>query len=184
MSSIKLRPARVDEVAAAIALDDAACALYETAGVHVALPQDHLFALAERARWTTAAAAGRLFFALDDAGEPIGFSALDVLDGAAYLDQVSVHPRAGRRGIGRGLVEHAIAWAASVGDGTLWLTTYANLPWNRPFYESAGFVVVPESECGPAIRHHLAEQRAVLPAPEQRIAMRRPPSLRAAHERR
>jgi hypothetical protein len=52
------------------------------------------------------------------------------------------------------------------------LTTYAHLPWNRPFYESAGFVVVPVSECPPEMVAILDDQRRWLPAPDQRIAMR------------
>jgi N-acetylglutamate synthase-like GNAT family acetyltransferase len=77
-----------------------------------------------------------------------------------------------RRGIGRRLLEHVIAWAREGGARHLWLTTYGHLPWNRPFYESVGFVLVPEERCGPDIRHHLADQRRWLPEPSQRVAMR------------
>jgi hypothetical protein len=67
-------------------------------------------------------------------------------------------------------VRHSIAWA---GDAALWLTTYAHVPWNRPFYESEGFEVVPSKEWPADIAAIIAEQRRWLPAPEQRIAMRR-----------
>lgn len=67
----------------------------------------------------------------------------------------------------------AIDWAA---PEPLWLTTYAHLPWNRPFYERAGFAVIPEAQCPPGIVEILAEQRACLPAPRERIAMQRPGS--------
>jgi hypothetical protein len=50
---------------------------------------------------------------------------------------------------------------------------YAHLPWNGPFYAREGFQAVPDHECGPQILHHLHAQRQVLPAPDQRIAMRR-----------
>jgi GNAT superfamily N-acetyltransferase len=39
-----------------------------------------------------------------------------------------------RQGLGRRLVRQAIDWA---GPEPLWLTTYAHLSWNRPFYERA-----------------------------------------------
>lgn len=76
-----------------------------------------------------------------------------------------------RRGIGAMLVRRALGWAAERG-GALWLTTYAHLPWNRPYYERFGFEVVPEAQCGPQMRACLEAQRGVLPVPHQRIAMR------------
>jgi ribosomal protein S18 acetylase RimI-like enzyme len=75
-----------------------------------------------------------------------------------------------RQGIGRRLLERAIEWA---GGESLWLTTYAHIPWNRPFYERHGFVTIPESACPPGIVAILDDQRKALPAPHQRIAMRR-----------
>jgi hypothetical protein len=72
-----------------------------------------------------------------------------------------------RRGVGRALVEHAIAW----GRGLLWLTTYADIAWNRLIYERLGFSCVEESSCGPEMRRILDEEKRALPAPEQRVAM-------------
>ncbi len=57
----------------------------------------------------------------------------------------------------------------------LWLTTYAHLPWNGPFYERHGFVVMRDNDCGPELRAILDEQRAVLPDPKKRVAMARRP---------
>jgi N-acetylglutamate synthase-like GNAT family acetyltransferase len=78
-----------------------------------------------------------------------------------------------RRGIGRRLLEHAAVTARATGGSALWLTTYDQLPFNRPYYERHGYVLVPESACGPDIRHHLEEQRRYLPEPARRVAMRR-----------
>jgi GNAT superfamily N-acetyltransferase len=154
-------------------IDDDAGFLFGEAGMDVDLPTIHPFSVAERERWRRSAALGRLFFARDDRGAPVGFVVFDVLDGAAYVDQLSVQKSAMRRGIGRALLHHAIEWAAPVGNGDLWLTTYGHLPWNRPFYESEGFVVVPEPECIAGVRAHLAEERSALPDPDQRVGMRR-----------
>jgi hypothetical protein len=94
------------------------------------------------------------------------------VDDAPHLEQLSVRRVAMRRGIGRRLLARAIEWSA---HRPLWLTTYAHLPWNRPFYESVGFAVVPEPACPPSIVQILDEQRRWLPAPAERIAMRRDP---------
>lgn len=91
----------------------------------------------------------------------------------AYLEQLSVRPEYGRRGLGASLLESACDHCRRRGDAELWLTTYAHLPWNRPFYERHGFRGVPDAQCNQVVRALLAEQRNALPDPAQRIAMRR-----------
>lgn len=161
-----------EDLREAIEIDNDACLLYAEAGLVFDLTDDHPFAVSERGRWQRDASLQRLFFARDESGARVGFAALDRFDGAAYLDQLSVRRSAMRRGVGRFLLRHALAWARANRDPFLWLTTYAHLPWNRPFYESEGFAVVPEAEVGPGVRRDLEEQRRALPAPEERVAMR------------
>jgi GNAT superfamily N-acetyltransferase len=170
-AGITIRRASPDEMAEAIAVDDDACALYDTVGLHFDIGPDHPFAQSEHARWHAAARVGRVYLAVSPL--VVGMLVLSVLDGARHLEQLSVRTSAMRRGVGRALLRRAVAWAAGE---ALWLTTYAHVPWNRPFYESAGFVVVPEADCPRAIVADLEEQRRYLPAPTQRIAMRRPAS--------
>jgi GNAT superfamily N-acetyltransferase len=171
--SYSIRIASVADMADVVRLDDDATGLYQTAGFVIALPADHPFTVDEQRRWAGSAAAGQLFFAVDERGECVGFAALDRLDGVPYLDQLSVRRAAMKRGAGRFLLHHAITWATRQRAKFLWLTTYGHLPWNRPFYEREGFVLAPESECSPGIVHHLDDQRAALPFPEHRVAMRR-----------
>ncbi|HVU05318.1 MAG TPA: GNAT family N-acetyltransferase [Polyangiaceae bacterium] len=178
-----LRVATVDEMDVIVAIDDDATSLYRAAGIVIDLPPDHPFTVDERRRWTAAAERGRLVLAVDDLGEPAGFAALDWIDGAAYLDQLSVRRDRMRRGLGRALLRHAVAWADETGSAALWLTTYAHVAWNRPFYEREGFVVVPEPECGPELLRHLLAQHEALPFPEHRVAMRRTPEHRVAMRR-
>jgi GNAT superfamily N-acetyltransferase len=165
--------ATADDLADAVRIDDDATLLYAEAGIVLTLTSSHPFIIAEQALWRRSAELGRLFFARLD-GERVGFAALDRFDDIAYLDQLSVKRSAMRRGAGRFLLRHAIAWTAENGVPSLWLTTYRHVAWNRPFYESEGFVVVPDAECGAGMRHHLDAQRRALPAPDERVAMRRP----------
>jgi GNAT superfamily N-acetyltransferase len=58
----------------------------------------------------------------------------------AHLEQLSVLPEHGRRGHGRALVEAAKKEARRRGYQRLSLRTYADVPWNGPFYARAGFV--------------------------------------------
>ncbi|GAA1964597.1 GNAT family N-acetyltransferase [Agromyces allii] len=89
-------------------------------------------------------------------GEPIvvGFAQVLEHDGFAHLEQLSVAPSHARRGHGRRLVEAAIARARALGYDEITLRTYADVPWNAPFYRSCGFV---ESEPATAWHRELAE---------------------------
>jgi GNAT superfamily N-acetyltransferase len=89
-----------------------------------------------------------------------GYALVDVVDGAAHLEQVSVHPDQGRRGIGGRLVDVVAAWAIGRGLTALTLLTFTDVPWNGPYYRRLGFVHVPDAELGPelaGLRAHEAQ---------------------------
>jgi GNAT superfamily N-acetyltransferase len=153
-------------------IDDDAAALFAGHGLQLDLAPEHPFAVSEVERWRRAAKLGRAFIALE-ASTAVGFASLDLLDGQPYLDELAVRMTAMRRGVGSRLMARAYDWARAVDGSALWLTTYAHLPFNQPYYERHGFLVVPESALGPDIRHRLEEQRRYLPLPQQRVAMRR-----------
>jgi len=162
-------PAEIDEI---VAIDVDACTLYEEAGLHADLGPEHPYSVAERAYWTRCARDGNAFLAVPLDAPPVGLLVMDRVGGAPYLEQLSIRRVAMRQGLGRLLLDRAIEWA---GGDPLWLTTYGHIPWNRPFYERHGFVTVSEPECPPDIVAILEDQRRALPAPEERIAMRRRP---------
>ena len=106
------------------------------------------------------------------AGEPpVGFARIDEVDGQAHLEQLSVHPDFAGRGLGRSLVEAALDAARSRGYESMTLCTFADVPFNAPFYASCGFQVVPEPSGELAVlRAH--EARLGLDALGRRTAMR------------
>ncbi len=53
------------------------------------------------------ALAGRAWAAIDDVGVPVGYLLVDVVDGCAHVEQVSVRPDHQGLGIGRALLERA-----------------------------------------------------------------------------
>lgn len=78
--------------------------------------------------------------------DPVGFVHVLDAEGHAHLEQLSVHPAAGRRGHGRALVEAAIDEARLRGYTRMTLRTYAEVAWNAPFYASCGFLEsIPET---------------------------------------
>lgn len=160
-----------DDWSAIVSIDDDASALYAEAGIALGLGVDHPFVLAEQARWRSSLERGGVVLAVDAEQRGVGFAALAELDGAAYLDQLSVRRRAMRKGLGRRLLRAAVEWARAGGHGVLTLTTYRHLAWNAPFYAKEGFRPLAEDELTPGIAHHLEEQRRWLPLPHQRVAM-------------
>jgi GNAT superfamily N-acetyltransferase len=104
---------------------------------------------------------------------PVGLCRIDALGDRTHLEQLSVHPEHGRRGLGRALLRAGIDWAESRGYPELTLATYRDVPWNGPFYASEGFV-----EIGPAddwlVAQGLSPEEPVLARYGTRIVMARP----------
>ena len=96
--------------------------------------------------------AGLAWAAADGDDQPVGYLLAEPVDGALHVEQVSVHPRAARRGVGRALLEHAAAHATAAGLEALTLTTFADVPWNAPYYRRCGFRVLEEREWTPGLR--------------------------------
>jgi GNAT superfamily N-acetyltransferase len=90
--------------------------------------------------------AGRCWVSAGPDGRPVAYLITDVVDGCAHVEQVSVHPVAQRRGLGAALIDRAATWAAEHGLPALTLTTYAEVPWNGPYYERLGFRYLTETE--------------------------------------
>ena len=78
-------------------------------------------------------------------GRPVaGFAVLERVDGAVHLEQLSVHPAHGRRGIGSALLAATLDAARRSGADRVTLLTYADVPWNAPFYARHGWSVTTE----------------------------------------
>ncbi len=148
MDDVTIRVARDDEHALLEDVERAADTVLETL-----LRPETPFAPTPAAE--RASAPGFTLVAEDGTGRVLGFvHVLEEPDGA-HLEQVSVLPEHGRRGIGRALVEAACDGARARGHRSITLRTYADVPWNAPFYRSAGFV-----ETEPSGADQLARQQA------------------------
>jgi len=170
---VELRVAQVDELDVLCEIDLDASRLFDQAGIELTFPNDLEFAAMERRRWLYCLRSGTTLLASNRSREVIGFAALRVLDGEPYLEQLSVRMHAMRKGIGTALLDAAVRVAEKTRARSVWLTTYRHLPWNAPFYEKAGFGIVPVEQCGGEVVQELAFQRRLLPASEERVAMRK-----------
>jgi GNAT superfamily N-acetyltransferase len=110
---------------------------------------------------------------ITDHDAPAGYAIVDVVDGLAHLEQLSVLPNRGRQGLGAALLVHVCDWAASRRFDAVTLTTFADVPWNAPFYAKHGFRVMDDAEIGPELRDLRAREAEHGLDPSRRVCMRR-----------
>ncbi|MEN0079122.1 MAG: GNAT family N-acetyltransferase, partial [Pseudomonadota bacterium] len=80
-----------------------------------------------------------VFVVREEAAEPVGFTLTSLRGGALYLDQISVHPGHGQKGLGRALMERVFEDARQRRFKYIILSTFRDVAWNGPFYRSLGF---------------------------------------------
>jgi GNAT superfamily N-acetyltransferase len=117
--------------------------------------------------------AGLLWVAADEGDEPASFLMAVLLDGCLHVEQLSTDPASARRGVGRALLDHAADRARADGLPALTLTTFADVPWNGPYYERCGFRVLRDAELTPGLRAVRAHETALGLDRWPRVCMRR-----------
>jgi GNAT superfamily N-acetyltransferase len=117
--------------------------------------------------------AGQAWVVAGSDDRPIGFVLVKLVDGAAHIEQVSIHPDHGRQGLGRQLIEHVDQWAAGEGLPALTLSTFRNVAWNGPYYARLGFHELSAAEYTPGLVEIQAAETAFGLDPAERSFMRR-----------
>ncbi|OJD09575.1 hypothetical protein AJ78_09026 [Emergomyces pasteurianus Ep9510] len=108
-----------------------------------------------------------------DGDYPVAYLLANCVDGTAHIEQVSVTPSAARRGLGAALIDHLAVWAMAQGLGSLTLTTFAEVPWNAPYYERIGFRVLKAAEVGKELHDIRVKEREKGLDRWPRVCMRR-----------
>lgn len=171
MRQVIFRGPRNDELSGLVELERAAQATFGEPGGIPEIADDEPRPVEWLRRFTPH---GRVWVVLDDGDDvPVGYLVAEPVDGCLHVEQVSVHPRAARRGFGRALVEHVAGLARAGGVPALTLTTFAEVPWNAPYYERIGFRVVPDAELTPGLRRIVDAEAAVGLDRWPRVVMRR-----------
>ncbi|MDR2307500.1 MAG: GNAT family N-acetyltransferase [Paucimonas sp.] len=104
--------------------------------------------------------AGTSWVAVDAQDCLVGFLCAEVVGTALHVHELSVGQAAQGQGLGRQLLEQALAQARLQRLHSVTLTTFADVPWNRPFYERLGFCVLPLAELDARLSAILAAERA------------------------
>ena len=162
-----IRAPRLDELQELQAIERAAGALFVELGLD-RVAADEPASVDELSEYV---ADGRAWAAYVD-GAPVGYALVDIVDGAAHLEQLSVRPDHGRRGLGAALLDHVRRWAGERGFEAVTLTTFTSVPWNAPYYERHGFRALTEDELTPGLRALRDTEAAHGLDPARRVCMR------------
>lgn len=161
-----IRSARADELHLLAAIEiDAFWALHETGAVAyepTSLPLDVL---------EQSLAEGLLFVAVDDEDQPFGFLAGVMKDGSVHIAEIDVVRRRQKQGVGRRLMEAAIAAARTQGAAGVTLTTDRQVAFNAPFYASIGFCMLNDEDRPTVLTQILENEFAHGADPARRVAM-------------
>ena len=131
-----IAPALREDIGRLIEVDLAAGQLFAPTGL---LTNDALQDHVPEAVMLQAIEAGDLLKISTQGGAPAGFALISQRGGTLYLDQISVHPDHGRRGLGGDLVRHVFQIAKQRRLKQVTLSTFRDVPWNAPFYGKLGF---------------------------------------------
>jgi GNAT superfamily N-acetyltransferase len=154
----RVRLASASDASCLAAVERAAAARFEEVGL-ASIAQGRPTSEAE---YRKAISEGRLWVVEtgEAPGRVVGLAIAELRDGEGFLAEVSVVPdHAGRRLAAR-LIEAVEAWAAAQKCVSLSLTTFRDVPWNRPYYERLGFAVLAEKVAGPEVRAVRRRERA------------------------
>ncbi|MDA1215630.1 MAG: GNAT family N-acetyltransferase [Chloroflexi bacterium] len=94
---------------------------------------------------------GHLWVAVDENDAPVGLALVHTVDMAAHLEEMDVLPLHGRKGLGAASLEAVCSWAKGNGYLAVTLSTFRDVPWNKPFYEKHGFRAVEPNDLSPAL---------------------------------
>lgn len=117
--------------------------------------------------------AGRAWAAADEHDDPVGFVVVDVVDGCAHVEQVSVHPAHAGQRIGAMLIDHVAGWAIRHGLAALTLITFRGVPWNAPYYERLGFHELAATDVTPGLAALATAEPDLGRGADSRVCMRR-----------
>ncbi len=119
-------------------------------------------------------AKGLSWVAIDSLTQTIcGFINAEIIEGEFYIGEVSVSRNYQKKGIGSNLLETALTEAKSLGLSTATLTTFIDVPWNAPYYQRLGFVILTADILPQYLERKLQEEKSSGLPLDHRCAMRK-----------
>jgi len=135
-SGYTISPAQREDIDVLIEIDLAAGQLFAPTGL---ITGEALLDHVPRTVFEQAIDAGDVYKVDAAMGTPVGFALVSHRGGMLYLDQISVHPDHGRRGLGSKLIQQVMQLGRQRKLKQVALSTFRDVPWNGPFYRKHGF---------------------------------------------
>lgn len=170
---LEIRPARPDDLSHLPEIEISAAALFGDRGFEI-LPGQTPDAQPEFTPaevWAPVAEAGLLWVMAAGDGPPGAFLAARIEDDRLHILEFDVHRRHQGHGLGRRLLAFAIDEARRRGLSGLSLTTFRDVPWNAPFYASAGFEALETGTAPATLQAYLDREAEHGHDPKRRCAM-------------
>jgi GNAT superfamily N-acetyltransferase len=171
MGGYAIRPAKPEDVATLPLVEQRAVRQFSSWLAETGLTPAVLEDVSSLPELEDARRRGQLWVATSSNGEVVVFAQAMILDQMAHLDELDVVPEHGRKGVGSRLLETVRAWARQAGYSKITLSTFRDVPWNRPFYESRGFSVCDSAALGPEHLALIAAERARGLRTDRRVIM-------------
>ncbi|MAK62172.1 MAG: GNAT family N-acetyltransferase [Ponticaulis sp.] len=146
LQKISIHPARIEDIEEIQSVDLAAGTLFDATGLINEGPTG------QSPIPTRALKAGCMSGLLSLAAIEetiVGFVLCRKVSPDLYLEQISVQPEFGRRGIGACLTQHTIQQADNLRLRGVVLSTFRDVAWNGPFYRRLGFSELPRQAMKP-----------------------------------
>ncbi|MFE4692724.1 GNAT family N-acetyltransferase [Streptomyces sp. NPDC056749] len=166
---MRIRPVSADELPRLQDIERAAGQCFRDVGMPE-VAEDEPLPVRELARYRHN---GLAWVAVDPADVPVAYLIAESVDGNLHIEQVSVHPDQARRAVGRMLLDHLADHAVAAGVPALTLTTFADVPWNAPYYTRCGFHPLDDRALGPGLREIRSQEAAHGLDRWPRVCMRR-----------
>ena len=166
---ITIRPARAEDAGALPSIEQSAGEAFRTIP-ELAWLADGDNISAERHR--ALIADGACWVAAEEKGRPVGFLSAGIEGDALHIWELDVRLDRQGSGIGRALLERAVADARLRGLAAVTLTTFRAVHWNAPFYRKFGFRILEGAEIDGRLTGLLGDEAEHGMPSDQRCAMR------------
>lgn len=166
--SVTIRPAQPDEFNRLGEIESSAAELFKDIGMDEIAEGDPM-----PAEFVVAFGRFGAAFVAERDNALAGFALVAPFDIHAHLYEISVARDHQGHGIGRKLVDAVCDWSKNKGFKAITLSTFQDVPWNAPFYESVGFRKLKRFEWSPAMHMMRGREESAGLDTDRRCLMRK-----------